>query len=72
MILATTWRFAKIALVMDLAGEGRGKADIINSLEGFVVQERGPDVDEADEEIVLDVLDALHGSCHPAAKLDIG
>ena len=60
-------------LVKDLAGEGSGKADIVGALEAFLVHERDhAGFDEAQEEIVLDVLDAIHGSCHPTAKLDIG
>src|SRR5713101_2108525 len=58
------------ALVDDLAREGRGKAEILELLEIFVVQQRThPDFRDEDEEAMLDVLDALRGWCHPAAEL---
>ena len=58
------------ALVTDLAREGRSKAEIIESLEDFLVRHRtGADYREKDEEALLDVLDALHGWCHPASEL---
>jgi len=58
------------ALVADLAREGRQKAAIVESFENFLVQHRTrADFLEKDEEAVLDVLDALHGRCHPTAEL---
>ena len=58
------------ALVNDLADDGHAKPQIIELLESFVVQQRShPDFREGDEEALLDVLDALSGSCHPAAEL---
>jgi hypothetical protein len=58
------------ALVQDLAREGSTKAAIYGLLEKFVVQQRKrQDLREADEDAVLDVLDALSGWCHPTAEL---
>ena len=58
------------ALVTDLAREGCAKAEIIESLENFLVRHRtGANYREKDEEALLDVLDALHGWCHPASEL---
>jgi hypothetical protein len=58
------------ALVGDLSGEGRGKAEIIELFENLVVQQRGrTDSREEYEDAILDVLDALRGWCHPAAEL---
>jgi hypothetical protein len=57
-------------LVGELAGEGHTKADIAELLEGFLVQHRArAEYREADEEAVLEVLDALRGWCHPGAEL---
>jgi hypothetical protein len=57
-------------LVSDFAREGRSKADIGELLETFLVRHRdGPEYRDADEEVVLDVLDALRGWCHPDAEL---
>jgi hypothetical protein len=72
-LLASQPASALRVLVKELAGEGRGKADIVGALEAFVVHERQhPEFAEAQEDIVLDVLDGLQGSCHPAARLDVG
>ena len=58
------------ALVDELTLEGRDKPSIINLLEEFVVEQRTrPDFREADEEPVMEVLDALGGWCHPKAEL---
>ncbi len=58
------------ALVHDLAGQGSTNAEIYGLLEKFLVQLRQrTDFREADEEAVLDVLDALSGWCHPSAEL---
>jgi len=58
------------ALVRDFSKEGRTKSEICELLEQFVTKLRNtPDYQEADEDLVLDVLDALTGYCHPDAKL---
>jgi hypothetical protein len=60
------------ALVSDLARERRSKAGIVELLQTFLVQHRSSiDYHEADEEAVLDVLDALQGWCHPGAELAV-
>jgi hypothetical protein len=57
-------------LVQDLAREGSTKTEIYGLLEKFLAQLRArPDFRDADEEVVLDVMDALTGSCHPSAEL---
>lgn len=58
------------ALIADLGREGRGNAEIIELLENLVAERRTrADFREEHEEAILDVLDALRGWCHPAAKL---
>ena len=58
------------ALVQELAREGNAKAVIYELLEKYVVALRSqPDHREADQEAVLDVLDALSCECHPTAEL---
>jgi hypothetical protein len=57
-------------VVKDLARDGISKAEIHALLEALVVQLRTrPDSCEAEEDAVLDVLDALTGWCHPSAEL---
>ncbi len=57
-------------LVRDLFREGHSKEEIYGFLESFVVQLRARQDDrEADEEMVLDLMDALTGWCHPEAQL---
>lgn len=57
-------------LVQDLFREGRSKEDIYGFLETFMVQRRAhKDYRESDEEMILDVMDALTGWCHPEAQL---
>lgn len=58
------------ALVQDRARGGSTKTEISGLLESFLVQLRTrPDFRDADEEAILDVLDALSGWCHPSAEL---
>jgi hypothetical protein len=58
------------ALVRELANEGHAKSAIYEALERLLAhlraQERTP---PSDEEVVLDVMDALSGWCHPDAEL---
>jgi len=57
-------------LVLELSQKGYAKADIYELLEKFVVHLRTrDDFRESDEDIVLDVMDALTGWCHPDAQL---
>lgn len=57
-------------LVVDLAAEGRRKADLYVMLEQFLLDLRArEDHRETDEEAVLDTLDALTGWCHADARL---
>ena len=58
------------SLVLELSQEGHTKADIYELLEKLVVQVRArADYRESDEDVVLDVMDALTGWCHPDAQL---
>ena len=58
------------ALVQDLGRAGLTKPQIYEMLETFRVQmRRQADYREADEEILLDIMDALNGWCHPSAEL---
>ena len=58
------------SLALDLAREGRTKAQILALFEGFVQELRArPEYREGDEDAVLDVMDALTGWCHPDARL---
>ena len=58
------------AVVQDLAREGLAKPQIYEMLETLLLQLRmQPDYRESDEEIVLDVMDALNGWCHPSAEV---
>jgi len=57
-------------LVNEMAQEGCAKTEIYKRLEGFVVQHRGhADFSEAEEDVIMDVLDGLGGWCHPSAEL---
>jgi hypothetical protein len=58
------------ALIGDLAHEGLTKPQIYELLEKFVLQLRlRTDYRDVDEELVLDIMDALNGWCHPSAEL---
>jgi len=58
------------SLIRALSLEGHTKTEIYELLEQFVAQLRtGPGYRAADEDLVLDVMDALTGSCHPDARL---
>lgn len=58
------------AVVEDLAREGNSKAHLQDFFERVLMQVRTrPDFREAEEDAVLDVLDALTGWCHPGAEL---
>lgn len=57
-------------MVLKLAAEGRPKAEIVTSLEQFLLWLRSRETTcESDEDVVLDVLDALADWCHPDAQL---
>jgi len=56
--------------VLRLADEGREKPELYQELEALLLQRRQSDShSEADEEIILDVMDALSGWCHPSAEI---
>lgn len=58
------------ASVLELASEGRRKADIYALLEQFLLDLRArEDHREDDEDAVLDAMDALTEWCHPDARL---
>jgi hypothetical protein len=54
------------SLVLELAMERHTKAQILELLEQLRACK---DNSEADEEIVLDIMDAVPGWCHPTAAL---
>jgi hypothetical protein len=57
-------------VVLDLSQEGRNREEIYHLFEQFLVRSRArTDFREADEEVLLDTLDALTGWCHPEARL---
>ena len=57
------------AMVLDLAKEGRKKAEIYTALESVLVRLRACGSREEQEEGVLNVMDALTEWCHPDARL---
>ena len=58
------------ARVEELVREGSTQAEIYAQLETLLEQLRTrPDFREANEDAVLDVMDALTGWCHPVAEL---
>jgi hypothetical protein len=59
-------------LVLDLANEGRGNSEIYALLENVLVRLRADNGPEEQEESILNVMDALTGWCHPAARLLAG
>ena len=54
--------------VFELSAEGRKKAEILKIFENFALCLRRKNR-EADEELLLEVMDALVGWCHPGARL---
>jgi len=58
------------ALVQDLSREGLQKEEIYELLEKFLTHLRRKEGRrQSDEDLVLDVMDALTGWCHPEAQL---
>jgi hypothetical protein len=58
------------AAVTSLGAEGHSKAAIYQLLEQLLLDLRADGATaEQDEELVLDVLDAVSGWCHPTARL---
>ena len=57
------------ALVLDLAKEGRKKAEIYADLESVLIRLRRPGGREEQEEGILNVMDAMTEWCHPDARL---
>ena len=57
-------------LVDQFACKGYGKDEIYGFFEAFLLHLRhGENRKEAEEDMVLDVMDALTGWCHPSARL---
>jgi hypothetical protein len=56
-------------LILDVAKQGHSKAAIYDALEAVVLSLRTTAGHKVAEELVLDVMDALTGSCHPDARL---
>ena len=57
-------------VVRERALAGRTAAEISHELESLLVRLRGePTAGDADEELLLDLLDAIAGWCHPTAAL---
>lgn len=57
------------ALVLDLAKEGRKRAEIYTTLESVLVRLRARGGREEQEEGALNAMDALTDWCHPGARL---
>ena len=57
------------ALVLELAKEGRKKAEIYTALESVLVRLRARGGRDEQEESVLNVMDALTDWCHPGGRL---
>ena len=57
------------ALVLDLAREGWSQAELYGLMEMVLAQLRARKAGEDREDAVLNVMDALTGWCHPAARL---
>lgn len=58
------------SLVLELAAGGHSKSEIYESLEKLLLRCRAGDHNHGNrEEVVLDVMDALAGWCHPDAHL---
>jgi hypothetical protein len=57
------------AVVQALADEGSSKLEIYGLLEKALVQVRERSEPAEEEEVVLDVMSALAGWCHPSAEI---
>jgi hypothetical protein len=57
------------AAVARLAREGYTKPEVYQALESLLVELRAGQPSETEEDIVLDVMDAVSGWCHPGAQL---
>ncbi len=58
------------ALVLEFSAAGRSKAEIYKIFEDFVLHMRESDkYREADEELLMEVMDALTDWCHSSARL---
>jgi hypothetical protein len=55
--------------ILEFAKQGQSKAAIYDALEALVLSLRAKAGNEAAVELVLDVMDALTGACHPDARL---
>ncbi len=61
------------SLIRELSREGHAKAQIYQMFEEFLPRlRRRDDYRESEDEILLDVMDALTGWCHPEARLSPG
>jgi len=56
------------SLVLKLSAEGHKKAEILKLFENYALCLRKKDR-ESDEDLLLGVMDALVGWCHPGARL---
>jgi hypothetical protein len=58
------------ATAVALAGEGRTQPEVYGLLEELLLALRArPEKTEAQEEIILDLMDSVNGWCHPSASL---
>jgi hypothetical protein len=57
------------SLVSQLSSEGFAKGEIYDFFENVLLQLRARGNQAAEEDTVLDVMDALTGWCHPDARL---
>ena len=59
-------------LALELSAEGRGETDIYNLFENFILYLRnGGEKKDAEEELLMEAMDALTGWCHPSAQIKL-
>ena len=56
------------SLILKLSAEGHKKAEILKIFENYAICLRKKDR-EPDEDLLMEVMDALVGWCHPSARL---
>ena len=56
------------SLVLELSAEGHKKAEILKLFENYALCLRKNNR-ESDEDLLMEVMDALTGWCHPSARL---
>ncbi|MCI0691504.1 hypothetical protein L0337_05785 [candidate division KSB1 bacterium] len=56
------------SLILELSAEGHKKAEILKIFENYALYLRKSNR-ESDEDLLMEVMDALVGWCHPSARL---